>query len=232
MRSRAALKAACLMVTLLMTTSAAVSAPVQLEAKLFERSQTLTHPHTGQPLTVRVRIRYPQISQHPDVAVQKRLNALLREWAGVTADHRRQAWDHAADYTVVAWRGRTLVLEMEDGGVAVGAASGATVSKTLVLNLGTGRVYKLADLFLPGQVAALQTLVRQRAFCDEERTVRADDPGPLRADQAFLIDGQRLTLLFQRRDICPGVYGPTRVVIEGAEIKGMLDPKGPWAELS
>jgi hypothetical protein len=213
------------------TVSPAASIPdLALLAKIEPKNFALHYPAFNelwrQPVTVNVKIQYPQISGLPNKQVERKINDLIVEWAGVNSNHASENFDHAATYEVIYLKDNTLSLLMEDGGIYVGAATSATIVKTLVLNLQNGERFELKDLFRSGFQKPLLSLVKERAYCDSEKS-QMGEPTEIRDDQDFFIKDGAVTLVYQRRDICAGAYGPTYVTVEPSALKFLLNPNGP-----
>ena len=204
---------------------------IVMHPTVFKTAYTAIHPFDGKAAQINVRIRYPQISGHPDLRIERKLNTLLADWAGVNADHPTEFFDHVADYEITAREFNLLAVTLEDGGIFFGAATGATVNKTLMLNVSNGERYELKDLFRAGYQKRLLELVRDRAFCDIEQTRRADDPGSIPDDQEFYVKGGNLVLVYQRRQLCAGADGPTFVRIDSTSLRPLLNPNGPLGYL-
>jgi len=199
---------------------------VMVDTRNFEFHYPAFNELWKQSVTVNVKIQYPQIHGLPAKRVERKINDIIVEWAGVNADHKSESFDHVATYEVLSLRDNILSLLMEDGGVYVGAATSATMVKTLVLNLENGERFELKDIFRSGFQKALLPLVKERAYCDSEK-VQMGEPTAIGDDQEFFIKDGALTLVYQRRDICAGAYGPTYVTIEPSAIKPLLNPNGP-----
>lgn len=204
---------------------------ISVVAKEFTTSYPAKNPLDGTVTTIKVRIRYPQIAGHPEKQIERKINDFLMNWSGVNADHPNEYLDHVADFSIVSLESNTLVISHEDGGVYVGAATGATINKNIVLNLKNGERFELKDLFRAGYQELLYKLVKARAFCDQEKIRPADDTGPIRENQEFFLKHGDLVLVYQRREICAGADGPTFVTLESNALKPILNPNGPLGYL-
>lgn len=121
-----------------------------------------------------------------------------------------------------------LALSMEDGGAYLGAATSATISMTLVVNLLNGERFELKDLFRAGFQQPLLALVRDRAFCDPAKTEPVEiERISIADDQQFYIKNGQLTLVYQRREVCAGAFGPTFVIVESSALRPLLNPNEP-----
>lgn len=208
-----------------------IAKQISVAAEEFTTSYPAKNPLYGTVETVTVRIRYPQIADHPEKQIEKKINDFLMNWSGVNADHPNEYFDHAADFNVVSLESNTLVISYEDSGVYVGAATSATINKNIVLNLKNGERFELKDLFRSGYQEPLHELVKARAFCDQEKKRLADETGPIREDQEFFLKHGDLVLVYQRREICAGADGPTFVTVEGNALKPIINPNGPLGYL-
>lgn len=203
---------------------------VEIEAKKFELQYPDFNNLWKESVTVNVRIEYPQIRGLPNKQVERKINDQIIEWAGVNSNHVSEHFDHVGNYEVVYLKDNTLSLLMEDGGIYVGAATSATTVKTLVLNLENGERFELKDLFRSGYQKSLLSLVKQRAYCDAEK-VQMGEPTEIKDNQEFFIKNGVVTLIYQRRDICAGAYGPTYVTVEPSALRSLLNPNGPLGYL-
>lgn len=208
-----------------------VAKQISVVAKEFTTSYRARNSVDDTVEIVKVRIRYPQIAGHPEKQIERKINDFLMNWSGVNADHPNEYFNHVADFSIVSLESNTLVIAHEDGGVYLGAATGATINKNIVLNLKNGERFELKDLFRAGYQEPLYMLVKARAFCDQEKSRRADDTGPIREDQEFFLKHGALVLVYQRREICAGADGPTFITLEGSALKSILNPNGPLGYL-
>lgn len=208
-----------------------IAKQISIAAKEFTTSFPAKYALDGSVETVKARIKYPQIEGHPEKKIERKINDFLMNWFGVNADHHNENFDHAADFRIVSLESNTLVISYEARGAYVGAATGDTINKNLVLNLINGERFELKDLFRSSYQEPLYKLVKERAFCDQENTRPAGDTGPIRDDQEFFIKHGNLVLVYQRRKICYGADGPTFVTLEGNAIKPILNPNGPLGYL-
>ncbi|MCC7700357.1 DUF3298 and DUF4163 domain-containing protein [Janthinobacterium sp. EB271-G4-7A] len=203
---------------------------VDINAKKFELQYPDFNNLWKESVTVNVIIEYPQISGLPNKQVERKINDQIIEWAGVNSSHMSEHLDHVANYEVVYIKDNTLSLIMEDGGIYVGAATSVSTVKTLVFNLENGERFELKDLFRSGYQKSLLSLVKQRAYCDAEK-VQMGEPTEIKDNQEFFIKDGVVTLIYQRRDICAGAYGPTYVSVEPSALRSLLNPNGPLGYL-
>ena len=208
-----------------------IAKQISIEANDFAITYPAINPLFDTVQEVKVRIRYPQITGHPEKRVERKINKFLINWSGVNVDHLNEHFDHVANFNVISLESNTLIITYEAGGLYVGAATSATFNKNIVLNLQNGEPFELKDLFRAGYQELLYQLVKARAFCDQEKIRLADDTGPIRDNQDFFLDRGDLVLVYQRREICAGADGPTFVTVEGKVLKPILNPNGPLGYL-
>ncbi len=199
---------------------------VKIEKKNFEYRYTAFNELWKESVTVNVKIYYPEVRGLPNKQIERKINDQIVEWAGVNSNHESENFDHVGTYELINLKDNTLSLLMEDGGVYVGAATSVTAVKTLVLNLKNGERFELKDLFRSGYQQPLLSLLKARAYCDAEKT-QMGEPTEIRDDQEFYVKNGALTLVYQRRDICAGMYGPTYVTVEPSALRPLLNPNGP-----
>jgi len=199
---------------------------VKIDTKKFEFRYPAFNELWNESVTVNVEIHYPEIRGLPNKQVERKINDQIIEWAGINAEHVNENLDHVGNYQLINLKNNMLSLLMEDGGIYVGAATSVTAVKTLVLNLQNGERFELKDLFRSGYQKPLLSLVKTRAYCDAEK-IQMGEPEEINDNQEFYVKNSVLTLVYQRRDICAGMYGPTYVSIEAGALKHLLNPNGP-----
>jgi hypothetical protein len=200
---------------------------IQIRTANFNLEYRAADPVDGKIYPVAIDISYPQISGHPDLKIEQKINALLKETAGVNVDHKNENFDHSLGFSLISLAYNTMALSFEAGGVYLGAATSATINKTLSINLKNGEPYQLKDVFRAGFKDALVRLATSTTVC--ESTGLAAEITDVRDDQEFYVDEGNFVLVYQRREVCAGVDGPTFSVIPLEQLKPIINPNGPFS---
>ncbi|NLW25592.1 MAG: DUF3298 and DUF4163 domain-containing protein [Clostridia bacterium] len=112
-----------------------------------------------------------------------------------------------------------------------GGAHGMTYIKSLTFNVRTGRVYKLADLFIRGSdyVERLSEIVKRQI---EERDIPViNEFESIDPKQDFYISDKALVLYFQLYELTPYAYGFPYFPISVYEIQDIIDENGPLGKM-
>ena len=177
-------------------------------------------------------VYYPQVEGIADRAAAERANRRLRELSGVKPVPSGQLdYSYTGDFDVAFFRNALVVLELNGYHYPWGAAHGMPSLIHANLNLKTGRIYELKDLFLPGSdyVETLSRIVGEQIRNDPQYDyVFPDTYKGIRADQPFYVTEDALHLYFEPYEIAPYAAGFPTFRIPFTEIDGIIDKQGEF----
>lgn len=202
-----------------------LASAIKVAGQKFETSYKTKNDLTNAQTTVNVLINFPQISGHPDVRIERKINELLKKATGVYNNHEDDLFDHVVTYNVISLEYDMLSVALEDNGAYVGAATSVTASATLNINLSTGEPFELKDLFRSGYQKPLLQLVKMKARCTSGGRLISEPE--IRDNHPFYVRSGKLHIVYERREICPGVDGPVDVEIGLDLVKSVANPNGP-----
>ncbi|MEB3102681.1 RsiV family protein [Ferviditalea candida] len=111
-------------------------------------------------------------------------------------------------------------------------AHGYTIAKSLTLNLNTGKVYSLAELFKPGSdyIKTLSSIVDQQIKQRKLPTLNGFQT--IQPDQDFYLAYKSLVLYFQLYQITPYYVGLPMFPISIYDLQSITEDTSPLAALS
>lgn len=188
----------------------------------------------GQFVRPRMEINYPIIQGLPNPFIQNRLNGIIRRT--VSTMIRQQGFgpetmQMLGTYEVTLNQDDLLSLYLENYKYNFRAAHGLTIRKSLTMDTGTGRVYRLADLFLPGvnYVGRLSEIVQEQIL-ERDIPLIVEFTG-ISPNQAYYLTPTELVLYFQLYEIAPYSAGIVEFPIPYTQIGDILLPTGPISRL-
>lgn len=224
-----------------------ISANVDQRLSYYDRSGKLVwQPPVVLPLRPPIQVRevkfkpnkdylvyYPQMEGMADPAVQKKVNEKLAELSGVKpvpAD-KQLDFNYTGDYAVSFFDKNLLVLELYGYNYPFGAAHGMPSRVYVHLNIATGEMYALKDLFKPGApyTQRLTEIVKKQIATNPEYDyVFPDSKVEVKPDQLFYVTRDALKILFPPYEIAPYAAGYPTFTIPYAEIADILDKNGSF----
>lgn len=112
-----------------------------------------------------------------------------------------------------------------------GGAHGMTYIKSLNLDIGTGRNYRLSSLFKPGSdyIGRLSEIIKRQI---EEREIPViNEFTTIRPEQDYYIADKALVIYFQLYELTPYAYGFPYFPISVYEIQDIIDENGPLGRM-
>lgn len=180
----------------------------------------------------RLKLTYPKVSGLADRGVQQRINlailervyALIRE-QGYVQDPTKEM---TGGYAVKLNDKCVLSLYFTNYAYAQGAAHGLTIANTLNVDLATGRIYELKDLFRENSgwrmriSEAIKKQIKERdiSLIADFKTI---EPG----HKDWFMTPTDLVVFFQAYEYTPYVYGLPEFPIPYAELADIANPHGP-----
>ncbi len=170
-------------------------------------------------------LQYPVIEDLPDKAVQDKLNGVIQQEMNQFAENlSKPQYSGRTDYLVQFNKDSILSIVITESSYAKGAAHPMSYLRAFTMNTRTGQIYKLADLFKPGQdyATVINTAIEQQIA---ERQVTMLRPFKAIGDnQEFYLTGENLVVYYQLYEYTPYVYGFPKFTVPYSQIAGMLNP--------
>jgi hypothetical protein len=170
-------------------------------------------------------VYYPQVEGMEN---QVSVNQSLKELSGVKpipAETQLES-NYIGDFDVTYYRKNLLVIEIHGYDYPFGAAHGMPVKKYAHINLKSGSMYQLKDLFKPGgtYVKVLSDIIGEQIKNDEKYSyVFPDVYKGIQADQPFYISEGSVNIYFAPYEIAPYAAGFPTFTIPFDEIRGIID---------
>lgn len=189
---------------------------------------------TMQMLLPRLEVNYPVVFGLPDPVVQQTINSKIQ---GLVNSMIREQGYYENPLTQITG---TYELKTNERGILslaiiiysfAGGAHGITVTKSLTIDVQTGQVYQLADLFKPGvnYVKILSDIVRMQI---KERNIPLlGEFKGISRNQDFYIADKCLVIYFQLYEITAYVYGFQYFPISVYEIQDIINEEGPLGRM-
>ena len=185
---------------------------------------------TGSIKKPRLDVNYPIVDGMENKAVQKRINKIIQR----TVDKlvRDQGFfenpqtDITASYEIKNNQRGILSLSIINYAFA-GGAHGMTIIKSLTIDVETGKVYELKDLFKPNSnyVKRLSDIIKRQI--KERDIMTLEEFKQIRPDQDFYIADKSLVIYFQLYELTAYAYGFPYFPISVYEIEDILKEGGP-----
>lgn len=178
-------------------------------------------------------VYYPVVEGIKDPAAQRSVNAKLKELSQVKHVPADQTLDYTytGDFQVLFYKQNLLVLELDGYRYPLGAAHGMPTKAFALIDLATGRMYGLKDLFKPGSdyVKRLSDIVGRQI--EEDPQYSYVFPGSYKGispDQSFCVTEDALHLVFEPYEIAPYAAGFPTFTIPFAQIRDLIDTTGAF----
>lgn len=178
-------------------------------------------------------IYYPQINGMVDRKTQERINQLLKDLAGIkeTPAHLQLESNYMGDFEVTFYRKNLVVIEITGYNYPFGAAHGMPVKKYIHLDLKTGDIFSLNDLFKPGSpyIKVLSERIGNQIKDNPKYTyVFPGSYKGIQVDQPFFISEDGLNLYFGPYEIAPYTAGFPAFTIPLEELTDIIDRNGSF----
>jgi hypothetical protein len=176
-------------------------------------------------------LEFPQLQGLPDRNIEKILNQRLRKEIDSFAAKYRQQTGVTADAQYTVKRNRHGLLSILFNMVVYheGAAHPLPMETALTMNLNTGKIYQLADLFKPKSPwrklvnASINRQIAQRG-AQGDLTLLTPFPG-VKNNQDFYIEDDNLVVFFQVYEYTPYVDGFPEFHMPLKRLKDILNPE-------
>ncbi|MCK5860413.1 DUF3298 and DUF4163 domain-containing protein [Abyssibacter sp.] len=196
------------------------SEKVTVTKKVFSREYPITVEGWEAHGTLSVTINYPEIRGHPDNNIQRSINKLLKERAGLFNNHEKEQFDHVSDYDLKSNKNNIISFTFIDHGVYVGAATSVTHSSSLNINLVNGAPFELKDLFRSGYHTFLSDLITEQKLCGPAKA-------PVYDNQDFYFTESEVVIIYSRGEICARAAGVIEAKVNLDRLSPIINPNGP-----
>lgn len=184
-------------------------------------------------------LMFPVLSGMSDSAVMAKINAAIRAAMGTAIVREPQIDEQTgvADVETIdggwkAWRiGNLLCIEQEAYAYSLGAAHGMPMLQTLHIDSGTGRLYKLAELFKTDAVRTAMDILSK--FVTDKIILEMDEVGyfvesvKVTPEQSFRLTGVGITLYWPPYELASYAAGFREFSIPWSELESVIDRTGP-----
>jgi len=178
-------------------------------------------------------VYYPVVEGIKDPAAERTVNARLKELSQVKPVPADQKLDYtySGDFQVQFYKHNLLVLKLDGYRYPLGAAHGMPSMVFALIDLASGRMYGLKDLFKPGSdyVKRLSDIVGRQI--EEDPQYSYVFPGSYKGispNQSFYVTEDALHLVFEPYEIAPYAAGFPTFTIPFAQIRDMIDTNGEF----
>lgn len=188
-------------------------------------------------------IYYPEVIGIKNKKVKSEVNKKLKEMSSftpyveegqtiepITIDSVLE-YSYLGDFTIIFFRKDLLVLDMSGYYYPLGAAHGMPNRKTPCINLVTGRIYELGDLFMGGvyYTGELNKIIKKMIETDPQYDYLFKDGFTgIKENQDFYVDDEYLYIYFPPYEIGPYSAGFVTFKIKLDDIKGMINKNGEF----
>ncbi|WP_440109008.1 WG repeat-containing protein [Paenibacillus sp. QZ-Y1] len=178
-------------------------------------------------------VYYPQVEGMTDQAAQLAVNAKLKTLSQVKPIPADQKLDYTytGDFDISFYQQQLLQLKLTGYNYPFGAAHGMPTMVYAIINLGSGQMYELKDLFKPNSdyVKVLSQIVGDQIKNDPQYSyVFPDTYEGISPNQPFFVTADALHLYFSPYEIAPYVAGFPTFTISFAQIKDIIDTEGSF----
>lgn len=178
-------------------------------------------------------VYYPQVEGLTDQAVQLAVNAKLKALSQVKPIPADQKLDYTytGDFDITFYQQQLLQLKLTGYNYPAGAAHGMPTMIYAIINLSSGQMYELKDLFKPNSdyVKVLSKIVGDQIKNDPQYSyVFPDTYEGISPDQPFFVTADALHLYFSPYEIAPYVAGFPTFTIPFTQIKDIINTEGSF----
>lgn len=175
-------------------------------------------------------VYFPQVQ---GMGNDQRVNAALKELSGVKAvpSHTQLESNYMGDFDVTFFKKNLLVIEIHGYDYPFGAAHGMPVKKYAHINLQTGSMFNLQDLFKSGTpyVKSISEMIGNQIKSNPEYSyVFPNSYKGIQAKQPFFISDKGLNIYFSPYEIAPYAAGFPTFTIPFEELMTIINQSGEF----
>ncbi|WP_216828584.1 WG repeat-containing protein [Alkalihalobacterium elongatum] len=180
-------------------------------------------------------VYYPQIEGMKNKVRQEEINRLLSEKSNIKdiPSDVQLDYTYTGDFSIEFYKKNLLVLKLSAYEYPFGAAHGMPSQEFVHINLETGDIYELKDLFTPGAdyVAALSDIVENQIDQEQKEGFSYFFPGAyqgIKPDQPFYITEGALVVYFLPYEIAAFAAGFPTFQIPYVDIINIINVEGSF----
>jgi hypothetical protein len=178
-------------------------------------------------------VYYPQIGGMENEEVEKRVNAILKQKSKVehVPFHTQLDYSYFGNFSVTFFKKNLLVLQLEGYNFPFGAAHGMPYRTYVHIDLKTGRIYELKDLFKreSNYVKIISDMIEKQIKEEEEQGSAfyfLDQYKGIQPDQPFYVTEDALAIYFEPYEIAAYAAGFPTFIIPYKEIMEIINKDG------
>lgn len=186
-----------------------------------------------------INIVYPQVTGLTDTEVQERINRAIEDGVqGLIAEQRQwpdtsglNIQEMIGTYKIGVNKNGILSVRLENYMYPEHAAHGTTMVKSVTVDLETGKVYTLGNLFQRGTdfIMILNQMIRQQ-FKERDLPMINEFRG-ITVNQDYYLTPKNLVIYFQAYEYTPGYVGIPEFEIPYRKIINYINEEGPIGRL-
>ncbi|UFJ39153.1 DUF3298 and DUF4163 domain-containing protein [Brevibacillus humidisoli] len=179
-----------------------------------------------------ITFRYPRVAGLPASAVERRINAAIQQLVlSMIRQQNVPGLQYLTGTYMLPVNRRGVLSVVFDTDSYSGGAHGMQYKRSLTFSLRTGRIYQLADLFLPGSdwKRRIDAYIRRQIEAQNIPLI-----APFRgigSDQPFYLTQHALVIYFQLYEYTPYAYGFPLFAMPYTLFRDIVNPGGPIARL-
>ncbi len=177
-------------------------------------------------------VYYPQIVGMTDKEAQSKVNQVLRVTSRVKKlpENEPLYYSYSGDFNVQFYKKHLLVLELTGYEYPFGAAHGMPSKMNIPIDLNTGRIYTLKDLFKhdSNYVNVLSEIIRKQIQQQEDSYINEEDYKGIVENQPFYVTQEALIIYFQPYEIAAYALGFPEFKISYQDLKSVINETGDF----
>lgn len=177
-------------------------------------------------------VYYPQLKHH-NKEIQESINSQLRELSRVKKIPKNVQLDYSyfGQFSVEFVKKHLLVLELSSFEYPYGATHGMPKKDYIHINLVTGQIYQLQDLFKAksNYVKVLSDIILNQIKSNPKYSyLLPDDYKGIKREHPFFVAENSLTLFFAPNEIAPDAAGFPTFTIAFSIFRNLIDINGSF----
>lgn len=175
-------------------------------------------------------IKYPQVIDMKDKVLQNKINQILMQQSGT--DYKGQQGEtFRQDYDVLLNKSGIMSIVNSSFMYMQGAAHGMAMRNAINIDMTTGRLYDLQDLFKLGAdyKSKLNDIIKNQIAEDNPPLLREFQG--INENQEYYLTEKELVIFYQLYDYTPYAYGFLEFYIPYESINNIIDKKGPLGRI-
>lgn len=178
-------------------------------------------------------VYYPEIRGKWNKNILAKMNQFLKDLAGIkeTHPHLQLESNYTGDFELPFFQNNLLVVEITGYNYPYGAANGMPVKKFAHIDLRTGEIYQLKDLFKPGSqyVKVISEMIGNQIKNDKKYSnVFPGSYKGIGVEQPFSLHENGLTIYFKPYEIAPYAAGFPAFMIPFEDLTPIIDQKSAF----